>query len=189
MTMELSSSQRLPVDQATAWAALNDAQILKAAIPGCEAVEKISDTEYTVAMTAAVGPVKAKFKGRLTLSDVVAPKSYTIQFDGQGGPAGFGKGSAQVELVPDGEETELKYSVKAQVGGRMAQVGQRLIDGAARKMADDFFVAFGAELARLHGKAVPVAAAPAAKRGLTRIIAVAAIAALLAILYFVVRKG
>jgi carbon monoxide dehydrogenase subunit G len=187
--MELISSQRLPVDQATAWEALNDADILKAAIPGCESVEKISDSEYTVAMTAAVGPVKAKFKGRLTLSDVVAPKSYTIQFDGQGGPAGFGKGSAQVELVPDGEETELKYSVKAQVGGRMAQVGQRLIDGAARKMADDFFIAFGAELARRHGKPVPVAAARPARSSMTRIIAIFAMAALLAIIYFAFRKG
>jgi uncharacterized protein len=187
--MELASQQRLPVDQATAWAALNDADILKAAIPGCEAVEKISDTEYTVAMTAAVGPVKAKFKGRLTLSDVVAPKSYTLNFDGQGGPAGFGKGSAQVELVADGEETELKYAVKAQVGGRMAQVGQRLIDGAARKMADDFFAAFGAELARRHGKPVPAAAEKPAGPGITRIVAVAALAALLAFLYFVVRKG
>jgi carbon monoxide dehydrogenase subunit G len=187
--MELASQQRLPVDQATAWAALNDAEILKAAIPGCESVEKVSDTEYTVAMTAAVGPVKAKFKGRLTLSDVVPPKSYTIRFDGQGGPAGFGKGSAAVELVPDGDETELKYSVKAQVGGRMAQVGQRLIDGAARKMADDFFVAFGAELARRHGKPVPVAASGTAKRGWTRVIAIFAMAALLAIVYFVFRKG
>jgi hypothetical protein len=187
--MELASQQRLPVDQATAWAALNDAEILKAAIPGCESVEKISDSEYTVAMTAAVGPVKAKFKGRLTLSDVVAPKSYTIHFDGQGGPAGFGKGSAEVELVPDGEETELRYSVKAQVGGRMAQVGQRLIDGAARKMADDFFRAFGAELARRHGKPVPVPAGAPARPGMTRIIAIFAMAALLAIVYFVFRKG
>jgi hypothetical protein len=187
--MELTSSQRLPVDQATAWAALNDAEILKAAIPGCDAVEKVSDSEYTMAMTAAVGPVKAKFKGRLTLSDVVAPKSYTIHFDGQGGPAGFGKGSAQVELVPDGEETELRYSVKAQVGGRMAQVGQRLIDGAARKMADDFFVAFGAELARRHGKPVPAAAAAPARPGMTRVIAIVGIVVLLALLYFVVRKG
>jgi carbon monoxide dehydrogenase subunit G len=187
--MELASQQRLPVDQATAWAALNDADILKAAIPGCEAVEKVSDTEYTVAMTAAIGPVKAKFKGRLTLSDVVAPTSYTLQFDGQGGPAGFGKGSAQVELVPEGDETVLKYAVKAQVGGRMAQVGQRLIDGAARKMADDFFVAFGAELARRHGKAAPVAARPPARSGMTRIIAIFAMAALLAVIYFVFRKG
>jgi len=187
--MELASQQRLPVDQATAWAALNDPEILKAAIPGCEAVEQISGNEYTVAMTAAVGPVKAKFKGRLTLSNVVAPKSYTIHFDGQGGPAGFGKGSAEVELVPDGEETDLKYAVKAQVGGRMAQVGQRLIDSAARKMADDFFRAFGAELAMRHGKPVPVALPAPRTPGITRIVAIAAIAALLAFLYFVVRKG
>lgn len=187
--MELASQQRLPVDQAIAWAALNDPEILKAAIPGCESVEKISDNEYAVQMTASVGPVKAKFKARLTLSNVAPPKSYTLHFDGQGGPAGFGKGSAEVELVPIGDETDLKYSVKAQVGGRMAQVGQRLIDGAARKMADDFFVAFGAELARRHGKAVPVAAARKTGSSPTRIVAIFAMAALLALVYFVFRKG
>lgn len=145
--MELESSRLLPVDRERAWQALNDPEALKAAIPGCESIEKTGENEYTVVMTAAIGPVKAKFKGRLTLTDIVAPQSYTLTFDGQGGVAGFGKGTAHVMLVPEGSQTRLDYRVKAQVGGKIAQVGSRLIDSAARKVADDFFDAFTARLA------------------------------------------
>jgi uncharacterized protein len=145
--MELKNSRLLPVDRETAWNALNDPEKLRAAIAGCESIVPTGDNEYEAAMTAAIGPVKAKFKGRLKLSDVVPPESYTLAFDGQGGPAGFGKGTARVTLTPEGSGTRLDYTVQAQVGGKIAQVGQRLIDGAARKMADDFFERFGAALA------------------------------------------
>ncbi len=160
--MELKNSQLLPVDRDTAWKALNDPQALRAAIAGCEAIEATGENEYAVAMTASIGPVKARFKGRLTLADVIPPESYTLHFDGQGGPAGFGKGTARVELVPEGAGTRLHYVVHAQVGGEIAQVGQRLIDGAARKMADDFFARFGAALAAgAPAQASPPAPAPA----------------------------
>ncbi|MBK8324546.1 MAG: carbon monoxide dehydrogenase subunit G [Betaproteobacteria bacterium] len=145
--MELKNSRLLPVDRENAWKALNDPERLRASIAGCESIVPTGENEYEAAMTAAIGPVKAKFKGRLKLSDVVAPESYTLAFDGQGGPAGFGKGTARVTLTPEGAGTRLDYAVQAQVGGKIAQVGQRLIDGAARKMADDFFERFGAALA------------------------------------------
>ena len=150
--MDLNNSKLLPVDRETAWKALNDPEALKAAIPGCESIERTGEDQYSVAITAAIGPVKAKFKGRLTLSDVVAPESYTLHFDGQGGPAGFGKGTARVTLTDESGGTRLTYAVNAQVGGKIAQVGQRLIDGAARKMADDFFARFSAALGPVGGE-------------------------------------
>ena len=140
--MEMNQSQRLPVPQQVAWAALNDTELLKQCIPGCESIEPDGDNAYQLALTAAVGPVKARFKGRMALLDIQAPDSYTIQFDGQGGAAGFGKGSAKVTLTPEGDETVLAYVVQAQVGGKIAQIGSRLVDAAARKMADTFFARF-----------------------------------------------
>ena len=140
--MELKGERRLTVDRATAWKALNDPEVLRACIPGCESVEKTGDNEYTAVVVAALGPVRAKFSGKLRLEDVVAPVSYTIRFEGQGGAAGFGKGSSQVTLEEDGAATVLRYAVNAQVGGKLAQVGNRLIDSAALKLADDFFAAF-----------------------------------------------
>ena len=145
--MEMTGTQSLPVAQAVAWEALNDPEILKAAIPGCEQLDRISDTEFMAAVTVAIGPVRAKFKAKLSLSEVDVPNAYTIRFDGQGGAAGFGKGDARVQLLPDGQMTRLDYSVKANVGGKLAQIGSRLIDAAAKKMADDFFVRFTGELA------------------------------------------
>jgi carbon monoxide dehydrogenase subunit G len=162
--MELASTRLLPVDRETAWRALNDPEALKAAIPGCESIEPTGENEYAVAMTAAIGPVRAKFRGKLVLSDIVVPERYTIHFEGQGGPAGFGKGSASVELADEGGQTRLTYKVTAQVGGRIAQVGQRLIDAAAGKIADDFFAAFSSRLAPEAGivsnGAVPASTAP-----------------------------
>jgi uncharacterized protein len=152
--MELANSQRLPVTQQQAWEALNDPEMLKACIPGCDQIDRVSDTEYLIGMTAAVGPVKARFKGKLTLFDLNPPSSYSIKFDGQGGVAGFGSGMAKVELVPDAQQTVLNYNVTAQVGGRLAQVGSRLIDGTARKMADDFFGRFNEQVAQRFGAAV-----------------------------------
>jgi uncharacterized protein len=145
--MELTESHTLPVPQQRAWEALNDTAILKACIPGCESIEADGDNAYAVALTAAVGPVKARFKGRMQLTDIDAPRSYRIVFEGQGGAAGFGKGDAHVQLEPAGDEaTTLTYTASAQVGGKLAQIGSRLVDGAARKIAAEFFKRFGEQL-------------------------------------------
>ena len=161
--MELTGTKTLPVSQQVAWDALNDPEILKASITGCDELTRVSDTEFATAVTAAVGPVKAKFKAKLTLQDVVVPESYTIRFDGQGGVAGFGKGEAQVKLTAEGAgATRLDYSCKASVGGKLAQIGSRLVDAAAKKMADEFFTKFNAELARRNPAAVAAAATAAA---------------------------
>lgn len=165
--MKLESSRLLPVDRDTVWAALNDPEALKAAIPGCESMERVADDEYAAVVAAAIGPVKARFRGKLKLADVVPPERYTLQFEGQAGPAGHARGSARVALTPEDGGTRLAYAASAQVGGRLAQVGQRLIDAAAAKVADDFFAAFSAQLAERAGgapeTAAPAAAAPAAK--------------------------
>jgi carbon monoxide dehydrogenase subunit G len=137
--MEMSGEQLIPATQRETWDALNDPEVLKACIPGCEAITLIADNEYQVQMVARVGPVSAKFRGRLTLSDVRPPESYSIAFEGQGGPAGFAKGGAQVRLSPREGQTNLAYDVKASVGGKLAQIGSRLVDAAAKKVADDFF--------------------------------------------------
>lgn len=145
--MELTESHTLPVPQQRAWEALNDTAILKACIPGCESIEADGENAYAVALTASVGPVKARFKGRMQLADIDAPTSYTIVFEGQGGAAGFGKGDAHVKLEPAGDEsTTLTYTANAQVGGKLAQIGSRLVDGAARKIAAEFFKRFGEQL-------------------------------------------
>jgi hypothetical protein len=145
--MEMKGEQRIALGQQQVWDALNDPEILKACIPGCDSIEKVSDAEYKVGMTAAVGPVKARFAGKLLLKDLDPPNSYALAFDGTGGAAGFGKGGATVSLSPEGEATLLRYTASAQVGGKLAQVGSRLIDGVARKMADDFFARFNAKVA------------------------------------------
>jgi carbon monoxide dehydrogenase subunit G len=145
--MEMTGEQLIPVPQSEVWRGLNDPEVLKACIAGCETIEKVSDNEYRVALVAAVGPVKAKFNGKLVLSDLNPPNSYSLSFEGSGGAAGFGKGGAQVSLKPEGAGTRLTYTAKASVGGKLAQVGSRLIDGVARKMADDFFTAFNEKLA------------------------------------------
>ena len=149
--MEMKGEQLVPASQADTWAALNDPEILKACVPGCESIDRITDAEYAVLMTARVGPVAAKFKGKLTLSDLNPPNSYSIAFEGQGGVAGFGKGGAQVQLASEADGTRLSYQVKASVGGKIAQIGSRLVDAAARKLADDFFNAFNEKVASLHG--------------------------------------
>jgi carbon monoxide dehydrogenase subunit G len=154
--MEMSGEQRIALAQQKVWDALNDPEILKACIPGCDSIEKVSDSEYKVGMTAAVGPVKARFAGKLHLKDLNPPHSYALAFDGTGGAAGFGKGGATVALTPEGEATLLRYNANAQVGGKLAQVGSRLIDGVARKMADDFFARFNAKVAPA-APAVPAA--------------------------------
>lgn len=140
--MEMNGEQLIAVPLQQVWESLNDPEMLRTCIPGCESIEKISDTEFRMKMTAAVGPVKAKFTGKLMLEDLNPPHSYRIQFEGSGGAAGFGKGSAEVVLAPQGSATKLSYTVAAHVGGKLAQVGSRLVDSVARKMADEFFQRF-----------------------------------------------
>lgn len=145
--MELTEQYLLPVSQQRAWEALNDTTVLRAVIPGCENIEADGEHAYAVSMRAAVGPVKAHFKGRMFLTDIDAPHSYTVTFEGQGGAAGFAKGSARVTLEADGESsTKLSYTAHAQVGGKLAQIGSRLVDGAARKIAGEFFKRFTAHM-------------------------------------------
>jgi hypothetical protein len=145
--MELTGEQRIaaPVDRT--WVALNDPSTLKACIAGCETIEREEDNVFAVTMAVRIGPVNAKFKGKLRLENIQPPSSYTINFEGQGGVAGFGKGSADVTLSAQEGGTLLKYTARAQVGGKIAQIGSRLIDATARKMADDFFTAFNAQVA------------------------------------------
>jgi carbon monoxide dehydrogenase subunit G len=162
--MEMQGSRHLAVTQQQAWDALNDPQVLKVCIPGCDKVEPSGDNQYAIGMGVKVGPVAARFAGKIHLQDVLAPNSYTLTFEGNGGAAGFGKGSAQVHLAPpaEGAGCELTYTAKAQVGGKIAQVGQRLVDGVARSMAEDFFRRFDEEMQRRHPEAYagPAAAAP-----------------------------
>jgi carbon monoxide dehydrogenase subunit G len=140
--MDMTGEYRIAAPRAKVWAALNDAEILRQSIPGCDEIEKTSDTSFTAKVTAKVGPVKASFGGKVTLSDMDPPNGYTISGEGSGGVAGFAKGGAKVALVDDGAGTLLSYAVDAQVGGKLAQIGSRLIDGTARKMAGDFFAKF-----------------------------------------------
>lgn len=140
--MEMTGEQLVPASQQATWKALNDPEVLKACVPGCEQVTPVTENEYQVQMTARVGPVSAKFRGRLSIFDVKAPNSYSLAFEGQGGAAGFAKGGAHVRLSPEGGSTRLSYDVKASVGGKLAQIGSRLVDAAAKKVADEFFENF-----------------------------------------------
>lgn len=144
--MELNGEQIILASQQRTWNSLNDPEVLKACIPGCETLERTEDGGFTATMALRIGPVSAKFKGKLMLSDVQAPERYTMHFDGQGGMAGFGKGTAHVELSPADGGTKLSYAAKAQVGGKLAQVGSRLVDAAAGKITQDFFSAFNARV-------------------------------------------
>ena len=162
--MEMSGEQFIPLPQQKVWEALNDPEILKSSIAGCDTIDRISDNEYKVALTAAVGPVKAKFAGKLALSDLNPPHSYAIAFEGSGGAAGFGKGGARVNLAPEGTGTKLAYTANAQVGGKLAQVGSRLIDGVAKKMAEEFFAKFNQTIAPTPAEAAPGAPVSRARR-------------------------
>ena len=154
--MDMTGEFRLPAPRTAVWKALNDPEILKQSIPGCEEIVKTSDTEMTARVSAKVGPVSARFSGKVTLSDLDPPNGYTISGEGQGGVAGFAKGGAKVNLRDDGDGTLLSYAVQAQVGGKLAQIGSRLIDATARKMAEEFFSRFATAVA----PAAPVAAPP-----------------------------
>jgi carbon monoxide dehydrogenase subunit G len=140
--MDMTGEQRIAAPKQEVWEALNDVEALKASIPGCEEVEKKSDTEFAAKVRLAIGPVKARFAGEVTLSDIDAPNGYTLTGQGTGGVAGFGKGEAKVRLAEDGDETVITYTAHATVGGKLAQIGQRLIDSTAKKLAGQFFSNF-----------------------------------------------
>jgi len=144
--MDMTGEHRISAPRETVWEALNDAEVLRVCIPGCEELEKKSETELTALVIQKIGPVKAKFKGDVELSNINAPASYTISGEGSGGVAGFAKGGADVVLAEDGPETILTYEVKATVGGKLARLGSRLIDSTARKLAAQFFDNFQAHL-------------------------------------------
>ncbi|VVT28754.1 carbon monoxide dehydrogenase subunit G [Hoeflea sp. EC-HK425] len=140
--MEMNGEERIAAPRQLVWEALNDPDVLRECIPGCESLEKSSDTEMSATVKIKIGPVSAKFTGDVTLENINAPESYTISGEGKGGIAGFAKGGADVKLVEDGAETVLTYDVKAQVGGKLAQLGSRLIDSTSKKLAGQFFTKF-----------------------------------------------
>jgi len=151
--MDMQGSRQLAITQQQAWTALNDPAVLKTCIPGCDKVEPTGENQYAIGMSLKIGPVSAKFSGKIMLTDIMPPESYKLSFEGQGGPAGFGKGSAAVKLTPNADGCDLSYTANASVGGKIAQLGQRLIDGAAKSMAEDFFKRFDNEMQRQHPEA------------------------------------
>jgi carbon monoxide dehydrogenase subunit G len=161
--MDMTGEYRIPAPREQVWAALNDPAILKASLPGCESLERVSDREFTATVATKVGPVRAKFNGQVTLSDLQPPESYKISGEGKGGAAGFAKGGADVRLTEEGAAvTVLSYTARADVGGKLAQLGSRLIDATAKKMADDFFENFRRQLSPPEAEAVPPEAVPEA---------------------------
>jgi carbon monoxide dehydrogenase subunit G len=161
--MDMTGEYLIAAPREAVWKALNDPEVLKQCIAGCDEMEKTSDTEFTAKVTAKVGPVRAKFGGAVTLSDIDPPNGYTISGEGTGGAAGFAKGGAKVELIADGDGTLLKYTVDATVGGKLAQIGSRLIDSTAKKYAKDFFSCFAEKVVASLGDEgeAPAEAAPA----------------------------
>jgi hypothetical protein len=159
MAMDFQGEYRIPATAAQVWAALNDPAVLQACIAGCRSLERISDTEFAATVHAKVGPVSAVFKGSVVLSDLDPPRAYTLTGQGQGGAAGFAKMTSRVTLDEEGSDTLIRYTAKADIGGKLASVGSRLVQTVARKNADDFFSAFARTMG---GTGVPEAAAPAA---------------------------
>jgi carbon monoxide dehydrogenase subunit G len=151
--MDMSGERRIPAPRLKVWNALNDPRVLQASIPGCESLEKISDTEFKATAAIKIGPIAARFNGRVQLADLDPPRHYTISGEGQGGVAGFAKGGAEVSLEEDASFTVMQYKVKAQVGGKIAQLGARLIDATAKSMADQFFDRFVNEVAGVPAEA------------------------------------
>jgi carbon monoxide dehydrogenase subunit G len=190
--MELQGERLIPASVPATWAALNDPEVLKACIAGCESIERTGEDAYTAVVAMKIGPVSARFKGNLQMTNVQAPNGYTINFDGQGGVAGFGKGSADVALTPQDAQTLLKYNARATVGGKMAQIGSRLIDAAATKITEDFFKAFEAHLQAASAPAGEAASstAPAVREGdggLAKLWWLIGALVVLAVVYFAIR--
>jgi carbon monoxide dehydrogenase subunit G len=158
--MDMTGERRIPAPRQKVWEALNDTAMLKACIPGCDSLEKIGESDLKATAALKIGPISAKFAGKVTLSDIDPPNGYTITGEGQGGVAGFAKGGASVRLVDDGDGTLLTYDVKAQVGGKIAQLGARLIDATAKQMSDQFFDRFTAALTPTPQAAPPVSPVP-----------------------------
>ena len=190
--MELTNTRIVPAPPSAVWAALNDPAILKECLPGCESLERAGDNAFQAVMATRVGPVSARFTGRVTMSDIDPPNAYTLHFEGQGGAAGFARGEARITLAPEGErQTSLHYAAKAQVGGKLAQIGSRLVDGAAAKMTDDFFTRFVERVGESAGDAPAAAAsvpastlAPPGGSAWIRYAAIIAIIVVLAVLYW-----
>jgi hypothetical protein len=155
--MDMTGEYRIPAPRQRVWEALNDPAILKQCIPGCEEIEQTTPTDWTAKVVAKVGPVKARFSGKVTLSDLDPPNGYKITGEGTGGAAGFAKGGAAVRLADDGAGTLLSYTVESHVGGKLAQIGSRLIESTSRKMADDFFGRFVALVGTPAAAATPAA--------------------------------
>lgn len=200
--MEMTNTRIVPAPRDKVWDALNDPEVLKACIPGCESFEREGESAYKAVVAAKVGPVSARFTGRMELTDVVAPESYTMRFQGQGGAAGFANGEAKVLLEPaEGNTTSMRYTAKATVGGKLAQIGSRLVDGAAAKLADDFFTRFVERLTPAAAAVEPAVAGPSTATpeppvpvpeqtpGATRWVRVLAIGAIIAILIWLYTKG
>jgi carbon monoxide dehydrogenase subunit G len=191
--MDMTGEFVIPAPRQKVWEALNDPAILQQCIPGCESVEKLSDTELQAKVVAKVGPVRAHFGGKVTLSDLDPPNGYKITGEGSGGAAGFAKGGAAVHLSDEGQGTRLTYKVDAHVGGKLAQIGSRLIDATARKMAEDFFARFSALVAApapapTTAEAVPAPPPAPARKGLPPVLWVSGLIILVAILlYFFIR--
>ena len=204
--MELTNTRIVPAPRARVWDALNDPEVLKACIPGCESFEREGESAYKATVAARAGPGSARFTGRMGLADGVAPESYTMRFQGQGGAAGFANGEAKVLLAPaEGDTTSMTYTAKATVGGKLAQIGSRLVDGAAAKLADDFFARFverltpaaaaetadaaSAPATQAPGAPLPASRAPEPAPGANRWVRVLAIGAIIAILIWLYAKG
>ena len=193
--MEMTNSRVVPAPPEAVWTALNDPEALKACLPGCESLERVGDDEWRAVMAAKVGPVSARFSGTMRMTDSMPPTGYTLKFEGQGGAAGFANGEAKVSLAAaDGNQTVLTYVVKAQVGGKLAQIGSRLIDGAAAKIADDFFGRFSERLGPPAGPAgaggpATVAVGAGQAPGSRTWIRYLSIAAIVAILVYLAVRG
>jgi carbon monoxide dehydrogenase subunit G len=163
--MELKGEYRIPAPRERVWAMLNDPDVLRECIPGCQSLEKSGDDRFAARVTTKIGPVKATFNGEVALTNMNAPQSYTISGEGKGGAAGFARGGADVHLAEDGSDTVLTYEANAKVGGKLAQLGSRLIDSTAKKLADQFFDCFAAKASGKAAPAEPAAAAPAEALG------------------------